>query len=72
MDIRVTYDHSANAAFIYLATIGPGKIARTVEAVPQTVLLDFDDEGRLLGIEVLNARRMLPRAFLDRAERLDG
>ena len=72
MEIRVTYDRRANAAFIYLTEIGSGEVARSVEALPEAVLLDFDQEGRLLGIEVLNARRMLPRALLDRAERLDG
>ncbi|RFS84707.1 DUF2283 domain-containing protein [Actinomadura spongiicola] len=33
--------------------------------------LDFDEAGRLIGIEVLAARCKLPRWLLDAAERLD-
>jgi uncharacterized protein YuzE len=33
-------------------------------------VLDFDRKGRLIGIEVVGATQALPRAFLDRAERI--
>lgn len=68
MGIRVTYDARANAAAICLTEIGPGGIARNVEAIPETVLLDFDEEGRMVGIEVLDARGILPKELLDEAE----
>lgn len=31
--------------------------------------LDFDERGRLVGIEVWDAKRVLPRALIDRAAR---
>jgi hypothetical protein len=33
--------------------------------------LDFDDDDRLVGIEVLDARSRLPQRLLDAAERID-
>jgi uncharacterized protein YuzE len=33
--------------------------------------LDFDDQGRLIGIEVLDASSKLPKQLLSAAERLD-
>src|SRR5918911_1760080 len=49
--MRVTFDRTANAAYIYLRKIGPGEVHETVNADgKQTrgmVNLDFDKKGRL-------------------------
>lgn len=61
-------------AYIYLAeTIGRGESKRQVEipalgadGVRQgTFILDFDKDGRLLGIEVLSASYVLPRSLME-------
>lgn len=70
MEIRVTFDANADAGMIYLADIDPGGVARTVEAVPGSIMLDFDPDGRLIGIEVLDAKRRLPKQLLNQAERI--
>ena len=57
METGVSYD----AAYLYLKE--GGKAARTVTATDD-VALDFDADGRLIGIEVLDARRRLPKALL--------
>ena len=67
--MRITYDPKADAAYIYLVDeIRPGGVARTYPCDPREVNgqinLDFDSEGRLLGIEVLDARRKLPEDLL--------
>lgn len=67
--MRVTYDREADAAYIEFVEITDGGVARTVEldkALPG-VLVDLDAEGRLLGIEVLDARANLPKEVLDAA-----
>jgi uncharacterized protein YuzE len=52
--IQVTYDPRADAAYIYLVDpTGPGDACRTVQASPD-INLDFDKEGRLIGIELLS------------------
>ena len=70
MDVMVTYDRSVDAAFIYLVQIGPGGSERQVEAVPEAIILDFDKDDRLIGIEVLDAKHRLPKSVLESAERI--
>jgi uncharacterized protein YuzE len=79
-EVRVTYDQQANAAYIYFeapAQTGvQGAVAKTYPCDPVDVggmiNLDFDKEGRLIGIEVLDARSKLPQYLLDNAERLEA
>ncbi|MXQ65849.1 DUF2283 domain-containing protein [Actinomadura rayongensis] len=76
VDLRVTYDRRANAAYLYLAHSGVGaRVAHTYPCDPIDVggmiNLDFDQDGCLVGVEVLDARSKLPRQLLDAAERLD-
>jgi uncharacterized protein YuzE len=72
--VRINYDASADAAYVYLADeIRPGAVAKTVPVDPLAINgminLDFDAEGRLLGIEVLAASKRLAREALAAAER---
>ena len=50
-----TYDPEADAAYIYL---GESKILESEEVAPGNVL-DFDAEGRVVGIEILSASTVL-------------
>jgi len=73
--MRVEYDKSANAAYIYLINnIADGGIKHCYPCDPIEVggmiNLDFDGEGRegrLIGIEVLGASEKLPKEILDLA-----
>jgi uncharacterized protein YuzE len=67
--MKITYDNSANAAYIYLADeIPPGGVAKTYCCDPGEVKgminLDFDADGRLVGIEILDASTRLPEVVL--------
>ncbi|MFJ6087989.1 DUF2283 domain-containing protein [Streptomyces sp. NPDC092369] len=75
-DVRVTYDKTVNAAYVYLTE----PQARVTSArmypcdpvdVDGMINLDFDERGRLIGIEVLAASSKLPEYLLQSAERLD-
>ena len=75
--MRVPFDRRANAASMYLVPReeeGAGVVARTEFVAPAhmrgTVNLDFDKHGRLFGIEVLGATRLLPTKVIEEAERL--
>jgi uncharacterized protein YuzE len=50
----VEHDPEADASYIYLAPGGipPGGVARTIEAT-ESVLVDVDTEGKVLGVEVI-------------------
>lgn len=63
--LRVTFDAEANAAYVYLQP--PDVIQPSVaQSLPVThsINLDFDDRGRLIGIEVLAARSLLHAELL--------
>ena len=66
--MRVTYDKASDAAYIYLVSIPDGGVAKTYPCDPVEVRgminLDFDNDGRLLGIEVLDASSRLPKELL--------
>jgi len=52
--VRITYDKEADALYIAFGE-GPA----TVEEVAEGIALDWDSEGRLLGIEILDASKRL-------------
>jgi uncharacterized protein YuzE len=71
--MRMTYDPAANAAYLYLAPDGDEfRSARTYACDPVEVggmiNLDFDSNGRLIGLEVLGARSKLTEHLLSDAE----
>ena len=71
--MRVEYDRQADSAYIYLVDkIAPGQ-AKKQEICGELpdVILDFDEGGLILGIEVLGASRLLPRELLQEAEVID-
>lgn len=73
MAIRVTYDPDCDAAHISLREIEPGGATRTLDTDgTTTVMLDFDREDRLIGIEVMGASRRLPPSVIDGADLPDG
>jgi uncharacterized protein YuzE len=74
--MRVTYDAAADAAYVSLVeTIGDGEAATQIHSITTPgdrgeVALDFDADGRLLGVEVLRASAVLPAAVLADAMRI--
>jgi len=56
--MRVTYDPAADAMYLYLTepAAGRSEVART-EEVAAGVMLDFDGEGQVIGVEILSVSR---------------
>jgi uncharacterized protein YuzE len=52
--IDMTYDPEADAVYMHLSR---GKVASTEEAGP--FIYDLDSDGRVLGIEILSASKVL-------------
>ena len=65
---RLIVDPEADAAYL---EIGRGKVADTVPIDPAgfrgQIVFDLDREGRLLGLEILDASRQLPTDAMDAA-----
>lgn len=72
--MRVTFDGETDVGYIQFADeLGPGLASGRVvaeDAHGSSVVLDFDADGRLLGVELLSARRQLHPDLLPGAERI--
>lgn len=75
---RVTYDESADAAYIYLSEPARGSVefthpwdAEGETGVEGDVLVDVGRDRKLVGIEVLNASKVLSANLLAAAENFD-
>lgn len=66
--MRITYDKTVDAAYIYLVEIEPGAAISQKHVILEDgeVILDFDKDDFLLGIEVLGASCILkPELCID-------
>ncbi|WP_394888839.1 DUF2283 domain-containing protein [Mesorhizobium sp. AaZ16] len=63
MTLKVEYDAAANAAYIRFST----EAVLDSEEVAEGIVLDYDTDGRIVGMEVLDARQHLPPAVLVKA-----
>jgi uncharacterized protein YuzE len=61
----ITYDPDADAAYV---TLSSAVVQDSAEVSPG-VVLDYDDQGRVVGIELLNARKRLSPGAWSRARR---
>ena len=71
--VRLTHDAVADAAYVYLVDeIDRGEVASPqIAGIPldrATLIVDFDASGRVLGIEVLGASRVLREETISAAE----
>lgn len=65
--MKIEIDSDIDAAYVYMGNeIVNGDVAKTIE-VNSDIILDFDINGKLLGIEVLNASKNLTADFLKKA-----
>lgn len=63
--VTATYDAVADAAYLYLRKLSPGERVRAkVLSEEGGIAVDFDAKGRVTGIEVLGASRVLPKGLL--------
>ncbi|AJW79005.1 DUF2283 domain-containing protein [Clavibacter michiganensis] len=76
--MKITYDTAADAAYIQVVPdIKPGQSAEQIHSIATPgnrgeIVLDFDSDGRLLGVEVLQAGDVLSAEVLAAAERPTG
>ena len=71
LSMRMTYDQGSDAAYIYVVeSIDRGAVAETriceTPKLGTSVNVDFDSEGRLLGIELQGVRLLLDHDVVQR------
>lgn len=74
---HMTFDTAADAAYLYIEwPIAPGSVARTESIDPSEIQgminVDVGHDGRILGVEVIDARRFLSPALLARVDPIRG
>ena len=63
--MKVTYDKEADAAYIYLKDkIAKGEVKNTI-SMNENIILDFDSNKKLIGIEILSASKVVPKGAVD-------
>jgi len=66
MEMKITFDKDADAVYIYFKEISPREIKNTI-SLNDSVNIDIDEEGKTLGIEILDASKNLPSDTLKSA-----
>ncbi len=66
--MKITYDTFANAAYIYFSN----KKAKKTVPVTDSIIIDIDKDGGLIGVEVLNASKNMSRELLDKSQKFFG
>lgn len=62
--MKITYDKKANSAYLYVKNkIAKGEVKQTL-ALNDELILDFDAKKKLIGIEILNAVKLIPADVL--------
>lgn len=65
LEMNFTYDQSSNAAYLQLIEVedDAGIVAETLP-LTEDIIVDYDSDGGIFGIEFLNASTHLPDALL--------
>ena len=61
--MKITLDKEADAAYIYFKEISEGEVTNTI-SLNDSLNIDLNEEGKTIGIEILNASKNLPINFL--------
>ena len=62
--MKLEYDKEVDAAYIYIEyPIKEGEAKKTIE-LNENIILDFDNTGKLLGVEILDASKILNKKVL--------
>lgn len=65
--MKVTYDKKVDAMYIYLEDERPKSVKQTI-ALNDDIIIDFDENKKILGIEILYASKNLKEKSLKKVE----
>ncbi|MEK6890985.1 MAG: DUF2283 domain-containing protein [Nanoarchaeota archaeon] len=61
--MRIEIDKEADSAYIYFKEISEGEVKNTI-SLNESINIDLDKEGKMIGIEILEASKNLPKSGL--------
>lgn len=59
MEMKLTYDKESDIAYFYLKAISEGEVKQTI-SLNDSINIDLNSEGKVLGIEILDASDNIP------------
>ena len=59
--MRIEIDNEADAGYIYFKEISAGEVKKTI-SLNESISVDLDSNGTLLGIEILEVSKNLPKS----------
>ena len=62
-EVEITYDEESDSGYIYFKTIAKGEAIGKQKFYS---IRDFDQNGRILGIEILDASLQFPQEIIDK------
>ena len=66
--MKLEYDKEVDAAYIYIKyPIKSGEAKNTIE-LNENIILDFNSDKKLIGVEVLDASKVIEKEFLLKAQ----
>jgi len=66
--MKLEYDKEVDAAYIYIEyPIRENETKKTIE-LNENIILDFNDKGKLIGVEILDASKVLNKKVLLEAQ----
>ena len=64
--MKITFDADADAAYLYFKEIANGEVQNTI-SLNESVNIDLDAQGKVIGIEILDATKNLPQDLIKSA-----
>ena len=65
--MKLEYDKEVDAAYIYIdEEVKNKKATKTIE-LDDNIIIDFDNKGKLIGVEILDASKVLNKEVLHEA-----
>ena len=66
--MKLEYDKEVDASYIYIEhPINEREVKKTIE-LNENIVIDFDKKGKLLGMEILNASKVMNKKVLVEAQ----
>jgi len=67
--MQVTYDEKADAMYIALENMKPKSVKQTI-ALNDDIIVDFDANKKIIGIEILSASKNITKRELGTVEKI--
>ncbi len=66
--MKIEYDKEVDAAYIYLKDTIKNSEVKKSTVLKEKIILDYDNSGKLIGVEILDASKVLNKKVLLEAQ----